>query len=151
MINYEEEMKLRHDLRVVKSARDFYIRRWEEACKIMSDNSVGPYKYTETFEQRLQRRLDNACEHIKIRTDLAVNNIITSFGEHESIRYAMCKHHTIGKRKRKWFVRVECYQNIVHNHGPFKTKKLAKEYFEKHHVWRLTSGVLFDQLKNKEK
>ena len=114
-MNYEEEMKLRHDLRVAKSARDYFKLRWDEACKIMSDNSVGPYKCSETFEQRLQRRLNNACEHIKIRTDLAVNNIRTTFSEHEVMIYVFSE------------------QN-----------KNDQEMY-------LTDGVLFEQLKNKEK
>ena len=86
-MNHEEEMKLRHDLRVAKNARDSFKLLWEESCKIMSDNKVGQYKYTETFEQRLQKKLDVACKRIEIRTDLAVNNIRTIFSEHEVMIY----------------------------------------------------------------
>lgn len=114
-MRYDEEVKLRHDLRVAESARDFYRRRWEKACKIMSDNRVGPYKYTENAEQRFRRRLDNTCERIKIRADIAVNNIRISFSEHEVMMYT-----------------------IFGGNNPDK-------------IVYLTDGILFEQLKNKEK
>lgn len=91
MLTYDEEQKLRFKLKQLEGSLRWYKERLERANKIMSDNHVGPYKYTETPEQRFKRLTDNACERIRIRGEIAAERIRITFSEHEVIDYCDMK------------------------------------------------------------
>ena len=75
MITYEEHQRVLCELRKLRDAIKWHEGRFNYANSVMSKHKVGPYKYTETDEERFQKQIDLIGSRIEFEGKLAANRI----------------------------------------------------------------------------
>lgn len=150
-MNYQAEQKLRHENRMLRSSIEWHTSRLEKANKLLSDHKIGPYKYTETEQDRFQKKIDLAGQRIKMSGEVAAERIRTIFCKHEAYEIKLYKRATVKKEKEGWFVVLHRFRTSIDTFGPFDTKKEAEQYIKNKHTTYVTMGTLFEEYKNQNK
>lgn len=121
--------------------------RVERAHSLLEVNKIGPFAYTETLEEALEKKLNVTLGLIESRSKVAANNIRRMFLKHEVIKHKMFQY-SVHKSGQSWTLTL--YR--PHPWGNekiegFKTKKEATSVGEEKSHMYLTAGALFERLK----